>query len=395
VASFLHRLHAAAVAGAAALLLSTGSSAVTVVTPLPVLSLVTDAGGNTFLTGNPVVTGQASIYGFPVTSVVTIGPAGGSGNLQTSGLVSMADLSTSLSSIATAPAQASGIGGLVLHGAHGRPLARRVEAGKSCFWAAGDLGDDRHESRNGAFGLAEAGGCHAFAPGIQGSLSIGRNWANQELTANGRSDVSATYGVAELLGNLPSTGLWASVAVLYQQGDLDARRGYLNAGTQDFSRGRAPLETIALRLRLDWENAATLRDVAITPYVDGSHARTRIGAYSEQGGAFPASFDLRVEKSTQLRLGADGAYPLSSSAKLTGKLESAHRFEGSGPATTGSVLGALPFNLPAQASKRDWLRAGLGFDVRTGEGVVAAMLNAATPGPVPSYWLNLSYQLPF
>lgn len=312
-----------------------------------------------------------------------------------SGLIAIQELQSSLSGNANAAVQVANLGSLVLNGTHSRPLARRVEQGKSCFWGAADIGRDDHDARDGSFGLPEIGGCHRFQQNVQGSLSLGRTSSRQNLVFNGQSDVDTTYGVAELLGNLPGTNLWPSAALLYQYGDADARRGYLNAGVPDYSSGRPDVQTTALRLRMDWENAANLGIVKLTPYTDVSFARTRIDAYTEDGGGFPARFDARTEKTTELRLGVDAARALSSAATLLGRLEAAHRFEKHGASTSGTALGLFSFDFPRQQYKRDWLRAGVGVEAKLGNGVASIILNATTQGAVPSYWLNMSYQVAF
>lgn len=334
--------------------------------------------------GSVVVGELTNSHGF----IARVSPIG-------SGLVTLQDLQGSLSANSAAPAQAASLGGLALHGAHSRPLARRVDAGKSCVWTSGDLGRDDHGSRDGAFGLAEVGACHRFAASAQGSLSVGRVASRQNLVADGRSDVAATYGMAELLANVPGTSLWPSLGLLYLGGEADARRGYLNAGAQDYSSGSPGIETAALRARLDWEDAARLGATTITPYGEVSFARTRIDGYTETGGGFPARFDARTEDATELHAGADAGHKLSSRVKLLSRLEAAHRFEKSGAATSGQVIGLFSFALPGQEIKRDWLRGGAGVDVKLGDGVVSAMLNATTQGADPSYWLNLGYQLAF
>ncbi len=138
--------------------------------------------------------------------------------------------------------------------------------------------------------------------------------------------------------------------------------------------------------------------MTLTPYADVSYARTRIDAYTETGGGFPARFDARTEKSTEARVGVDAALPLSSETKLLGRVEAAHRLEKTGAAASGTVLGLFGFSLPGEQVKRDWLRAGVGFETKLGGGTggtLSAMLNATTQGAAPSYWLNLSYQVAF
>ena len=302
-------------------------------------------------------------------------------------MVALQELQSSLSGNTYAGIQAATLSSMVLNGTHSRPLAHRVEPGKSCFWTAGDVGRDDHGERDGSFGLVEVGGCHRLTHNLQGSVSVGRTSSRQNLVFNGSSVVSTTYGVAELLGRIPGTNLWPSAALMVQAGDADARRGYLNAGAQDVSFGRPDVRTTALRLRMDWENAISLGNTSFTPYADLSQARSRVDAYTENGGGFPARFDNRMEKATEAHMGIDVTYAISSSTKLRGRVEAAHRFEKNASATNGNVLGLFAFNLPGQPIKRDWLRTGIGLDTKLGVGVVSAILNATTRGAAASHFI--------
>jgi probable HAF family extracellular repeat protein len=340
-----------------------------------------------------VVVGLSNGFAY-IARVVENGGEGENGGDGGSGLITLQDLSTSLAGNTASPAQAAGLADLVLHGAHSRPLARRVEPQKSCVWISGDFGRDDHQSRDGRFGLAEFGGCHRLASDLQGSISLGRSWSNQGLVFNGKSDVHATYGIAELLGRVAGN-LWASGAILYQGGSADVRRGYLNAGVQDFSRGSPDVRTAVLRLRLDWEEAARVEQATLTPYIDATYMWTRIAAYTETSGSFPARFDKRTEHATELRVGVDAAYPLRQNTKLHARVEAAHRFDTTAASISGTVLGLFDFSLPGQGIDRDWLRGGIGFATKLGGGTLSAMLNAATSGPAPSYWLNASFQVAF
>lgn len=122
-----------------------------------------------------------------------------------SGLVTLEDLASSLVSTISAPAVALESGALVMHGAHSRPLSRRVGAGKSGFWTAGDIGQNNHGDRDGDTGLMEMGGSHNFGP-VQVSLSLGRTWSNQNLATDGTLEHAGNYvqmlGLKQLSGNL-------------------------------------------------------------------------------------------------------------------------------------------------------------------------------------------------
>jgi probable HAF family extracellular repeat protein len=314
------------------------------------------------------------------------------------GLVVLPEVAQSLGSTSAVSGAALDSASMVLHGAHGRPLARRVAPGQSCMWLAGDWGRDDHAVRDGDLGLAELGGCRRFDD-AQVDLAVGHTWAKQHLFRDGKADYDGTYLMAEALrplnDNLSRGKLWGSLGGYYHWGNADIRRNYLNAGVLDTSSGSPDTRTWALRARLDWENAAHPGDMALTPYGELSYVRTRVDGYSETGGGFPASVDARTEKDTDLRLGVSGAKPLSDATTLTGLVEGVHRFQGEGAGVSGEVNGLFGFSLPGQSLKRNWLRAGVGVEYRKDGGVAALMLNATSEGSTPSAWLAASYQRAF
>lgn len=310
-----------------------------------------------------------------------------------SGLVTLADVQDSLAGIASGGTMALSAAGTVLNGAHSRPLARRVAAGKKTFWLAGDWGRDDHGTRNGDLGLAEVGGGLYLGP-VQLNVSLGQTWAKQSLVLGGQTKAEGTYLLAEAL--IPVAGnLWATFGGYGHWGKADQRRGYLNAGVRDASSGEPEIRTGGLRARLDWDNAFALGATAFTPYADLSYTRMRMDAYTETGGGFPARFDSRGEKATELRLGVNASYPLAGSAKLLGTLEAAHRDEKTGARTSGQVIGLFGFDLAGQTLDRDWARVGAGIEGRLGEGVGSLTLNATSKGSVPSAWLAANWQMAF
>lgn len=94
------------------------------------------------------------------------------------GLVTIADLHTSLASAAPVSAQALASAEMVMHGAHSRPLSYRVGKGKNTFWTAGDIGRDDHSDRDGDTSLAELGYGYNFGA-AQLNVAVGRAWATK------------------------------------------------------------------------------------------------------------------------------------------------------------------------------------------------------------------------
>ncbi len=283
--------------------------------------------------------------------------------------------------------------GTVLNGAHSRPLARRVAASQKAFWVAGDWGRDDHGVRSGDLGLAEVGGGLNLGP-VQLNLSLGQTWAKQNLALKGQAKADGTYLMAEAL--IPISGdLWATVDGYGHQGNADLRRGYMNAGLQDASTGKPRVDTWGLRARLDWENAVTLAGADLTPFADLIYSKAKLDGYTETGGGFPARFDARKDKATELRLGLNASKPILDNARILGTLEAAHRFENSGAHTVGQVVGLFGFDLAGPAVKQDWLRAAVGVEGKLADGMASLTLNATTKGEALSTWLAASWQMAF
>jgi probable HAF family extracellular repeat protein len=310
-----------------------------------------------------------------------------------SGLITMSDLHRSLASTTSGNRMATTSAGVVIQGAHSRPLMRRVDQGQKTFWLAGDWGQDNHDSRNGDLGLAE-GGFGYNVGSVQLNASLGQTWAEQHLEMGTKSKTDGSYLLVEAL--IPVSGnLWATLGAYNHWGEADLRRGYLNAGIQDYSKGSPDVDTWSVRGRLDWENAFRLGSTDFTPYADLSYTESKMDSYTETGGGFAARFDSRKDKATELRAGVNSTMPLGNGINLLGTLEAAHRFEKDSASTSGEVIGLFAFNLDGDNYKRDWLRAGVGVEGKLAGGNASLQLNATTQGEVPNAWLAASWQMKF
>lgn len=294
---------------------------------------------------------------------------------------------------------AHGIGGalaaphLAMEGAHSNPLMRRVAVGQKAFWTAGDVGGDNHRERSGSLGLAEVGVGTNFGP-AQFNVSLGQTWSRQNLVQNGRAKTDGTYVMAEALVPVKNN-LWAIFNGYSQRGKADIARGYLNTGTQDYSTAHPNVNGWGVRARLEMDHAYLAAGTNMSPYVDLSYGESKMAAYTETGGGFPAIFNTRTEKATELRVGANMDRPLGNGVNLLGILEVAHRFEKTGARTTGQVIGLPGFDLAGTDNQQNWLRAGVGIQGNFGGGRASVMLNSTTKGSVPSYWLAANWQKSF
>ena len=310
-----------------------------------------------------------------------------------SGLVTLQDVQESLAGTANGGSMALSSGNLLINGAHSRPLSRRVAVGQRTFWLAGDWGQDDHGSRDGDLGLAEIGFGKNLGT-VQLNVSLGQTWANQKQVLNGRTHSDGTYLLVE--GLIPVSGnLWATLSGYHHWSEADMKRGYLNAGTPDFSNGSPDAKTWGLRARLEWDNAWHVGETDFAPYVDLTYSKARLAAYTETGGGFPAHFDSRDEKATEIRVGANATKALASGMHLIGIVEASHRFEKHGAGASGQVIGLFSFDLNGQQNKQDWLRAGVGLEGKLAGGKGSLMLNATTQGEAPNAWLAAQWQKAF
>ena len=312
------------------------------------------------------------------------------------GLITLNDVQESLGSSSQAGGLTLGVVGTILNGAHSRPLSRLVSKGEKTGWVAGDWGVDHHDSRNGDLGLAEVGVGYHFGP-VQMNIALGKTWSNQDTLLGGSIDADGKFVMVE--GIIPVTqvaGLYATVTGYGHWGEVEVERGYLNAGSPDFSAASPDSRTWGLRARLDWQNAVSWQSADFTPYVDLSFSDSHLDSFTETGGAFPASLDSRAEEVTELRLGINGELPLfNNRARLLGNLEAAHRFDGEGSRTSGELIGLFSFDLPGSDYDQEWFKAGIGLEGDLGEGKASFMLNGTTEGEMPSAWAAFAYQVRF
>ncbi len=286
---------------------------------------------------------------------------------------------------------------LMINGAHSRPLDRLVMPGQKTFWVAGDWGRDDHGNREGTTGMAEVGVGHnlGFA---QFNVSLGQTWARQNLVNDGEVKADGQYLMLESIMPLTAVqGLYATVGAFGHWGEADIRRGYINFSELDSSKASPDTQTWGLRTRLDWQNALTIQQTRVSPYVDLSYSNSHLDSYTEKGGGIPAQFDGRTDSNTEARLGLNTETPLpfAPGYNVVANLEAAHRFENHSAGVNGQVEGLFSFNLPGEDVTNDWLKAGVGVEGAVGPGKLSLMLNGTTQSEMPNFWVATSYQLAF
>jgi hypothetical protein len=262
----------------------------------------------------------------------------------------------------------STLAGLPLEGAHHRPMLSFDRMGKeSQAWATGDFGSSSN-TRDVHVTSGEAGinwnlG-KSFLLGVAGGHAV----QNQELAFGGSSATGGDFAIAELDYRPEGTQWIVSLLGMVGSWESKTHRGYTSGGSTDSSFGVADTITRSARLRVDAPSLVKFGGFGFAPYASYSVTQTVVGAYTETGGAFPASFDEQEHNATEGRVGITASKDLSAATKLLLTVEAIHRFDGVGPALTGQdITGGVTFNVDGVAPRADCVRFGFDVDHKLSE----------------------------
>ncbi len=282
----------------------------------------------------------------------------------------------------------------VLHGAHGEPMRNLLDVGQQSIWVTNDTGYDNGASSDGAFGLVDFGYGLGLEGGATARFAFGGLYSDQDIDAGGNFINKGFYIAPEV--SLPVAGnVYATIGGYYAPGKLSVTRGYLNGGVMDYSHGEADLDTWGAKLRFDWLNAFSANDWNFTPYTSLTYTRSKIDAYTETGGGFPASFNEVKDHNTVLRIGLDGVHSLTNDIRLLTRAEAAYRFENETAATSGSITGLSGFSFDGQETNQFWLRGGLGAEMDVAGGTASLNVNVTTQGDDPTVWVRSGWKVKF
>ena len=259
-------------------------------------------------------------------------------------------------------ATGSTLAGLPLEGAHHRPMLSFDRMGKeSQAWATGDFGSTSR-TRDVHVTSGEAGINWNVGKTMLFGIAAGHAVQNADLDLGGSSATKGDFFIGELDYRPEGTQWIVSVLGMVGSWESKTNRGYTNGPSIDFSNGVADTITRSARLRVDAPAVATFGGFGFAPFASYTVTQTVVGAYTETGGGFPASFNEQEHNATEARLGVTASKDLSATTKLLLSVEGIHRFDGVGPSLTGQdVTGGVSFSLPGTAPRPDCVR--FGFDV--------------------------------
>ena len=301
-----------------------------------------------------------------------------------SGVTDFADWMSSVNNQNRVYAAGTTLASLPLEGAHHRPMMSFDRMGKDAqFWATGDFGSSSRV-RDVKVTSGEMGVNKDIGPNTLAGIAIGRGQQNQDLALDGSNDVRGNYVLGEI-DYRPFGGQWI-VSLLGMVGSWDAKinRGYSNGGSTDYSLGQTDITSRSARLRVDAPVLFSVGGFGFSPYASYAVTQTVVEAYTEAGGALPASYDEQEHNATEARLGVMATKVFDEKLKLIVSLEGIHRFDGAGPALTGQdITGSVGFSLPGQAPRPDCVRLGIDVDYKiAADTLLNVSAHASTVGEV-------------
>lgn len=340
--------------------------------------------------GSVVVGNTSAEGGSEQAWLARVGPAG-------SGLLT--DMGLFNGSLAESNRQAAlgvtDLSNLALFGAHHRSLLDsgqvRTQNG-ACAWTTVDAAgyDDSKTHAQ----LAEIGACKDLGPTRIG-MGLGKAQASQNWSLGGRGKYDGHYLIAEVAGTF-GDAMVGSLLGYRGDFDIDSRRNYMNGVSVDTSLADIDATATAARARLDWNDAVRLGHFSLSPYAIYDWTKTKLNAYTENGGGFRATFNASSWTTSEARVGMASKTMFSSSADLRFALEAVHRFKGESNPATGQVVDLISFALPGQKLKRNWARALIDVDYRlTDASTIALGANGASSGGDASWGLSAQYRHSF
>ena len=266
--------------------------------------------------------------------------------------IDYASLATSAETFGTTPLLAM----TTINGSHHRILMDSgLDEDGWHSWITGDLA--RFDEIDSDQILGEIGASRSFFNDtVRFGMGLGVTTLDQDTRFGGGSKIDGQFGLAEVNYRLPHNFIVSSL-LYYGRYDLETSRGYALGGA--ISRGETDAESLALRLRVDWKDAYKNDKFSITPRLAYTLIDSSADAYTETGGATPATFAKQNAQDHEVRLGFDIDYALSEKTKLRTILEAVHRTNDDNNLTGTS--GGIAFNIAPQTSNNTWGR--LGFDV--------------------------------
>ncbi len=168
---------------------------------------------------------------------------------------------------------------------------------------------------------------------------------------------ASLFGLFAEYGTRTRPGVFARVALGYQQGDLSIDRSYLTASGVDRSNGDTTVAQRAVSTQGGYVFA--VRNASIMPYLGIDYLRTKLGDYTETSGQFPVRFNARTDENVYGTVGLSGHLRFTDQTVISAGVKHVQRLSRSNDPVSASVPGFDPFVVGAQ-STRQWSEFSVG-----------------------------------
>lgn len=289
---------------------------------------------------------------------------------------------------------------LSFEGAHHRTLldnglAAGIGRGYG-MWATADTA--KYKEISSKTGLGEIGLYMDTGTGenvMRSGLGVGKLRHNQSLALNGKVENGGQYLIGEI-DRAFGPKLLGSITFYYGSFDTRITRNYTTSLGLDTSIGKTRTTTKAVRLRLDFADAGSIGGIELSPYLAYTLSHTKVGAYTETGGAFPASYNGGSNMNSMIRAGLEMKKDLGGANRLVVNSQLVHAIGDGSLAISGNISGVGPYSVAGSGVRRNWARLTADIDHTLSDKSVATVgFNVGTRGLGPSYGVTIGFRRAF
>ena len=316
--------------------------------------------------GNTVI-GEGNLNGLNQVYIARVIPAAGGGDEggeggEGGGVLGMDDLENSL--------KLPLVAGAVIHDRMYSALTTDLEdprpaKGQYAFSTEGIYGGYSKDEANG-YGMS---GVFKLVYGLTDTWRVGGSyiWSGDRLdmSTNGQitNNISLFGGILSY-GDYKGDGLRGRMAVAYGTGGADLTRNYLTGEGMSQSYGQMSVEQYGYAAEVGYGFRVTPKTLVI-PKVSFDWTRSNLGAYTENGGEFPALFNGTTLEDSFLRGGVAVQQAVTPLLNLNFDANYVVRLSSNQDTVSGTLIGVDSLGNFSQTMdlSKDWveLRAGLDF----------------------------------
>lgn len=249
-----------------------------------------------------------------------------------------------------APAAGNNIGGNIQH--HALYVTGN--------WGAGQMGDWANHDVTGTSGfLFEVKKGLAIGAGVTYSKE------NEKTFLNGDNQAESLGAV--FLGSYDFGDRWHLFgSASLSDFSIETQRHYHNGSGIEESYGATDGYGVGMAARLGYTVPARSllleNSLEIMPYVGFDFSHTRLDAYQERGGAFPASVSAQQQNYIASQVGVQFDQKINESLSLNVRAGWGHEFSHAGSAV--AHIATLSQNLPTETSDKNWVEGAVAVNYR-------------------------------